>query len=297
MKNTYKRIVLITGLFCIAPLFYQFSQIKTPTTTSTLYTLKDIDFCGERVPIELTDVKERLDRELIVNINLHSATSLIIKRANRYFSDIEPILKRNGIPDDFKYLCVIESALTNATSTAGAKGFWQFMPETAKEYNLEVSSTVDQRYDVVKATEAACAYFKKAYNKFGNWTLVAASYNRGMAGIERQQVSQGVSDYYDLYLTEETSRYVFRILALKEIMLNQDKYGYIFTKEELYKPLKTRTISINSTIDNLQMWALSEGINFKILKLHNPWLIDTSLLVAPGKTYDIQIPTEGYKRK
>ncbi len=299
MRESYKRIAVITGILCAAPLFYQFTPVEKAreATEYSAYLPVNMSFCGERVPLEITDVKERLDRELIVNINLHSATSLIIKRASRYFPDIEPILKRNGIPDDFKYLCVIESALTNATSTAGAKGFWQFMPETAKEYGLEVSSTIDERYHIIKATEAACSYLKKAYNKFGNWTLVAAAYNRGMAGIERQQVAQGVTDYYDLYLNEETSRYVFRILALKEIMLNQDKYGYVFAKDELYRPIKTKTVTVNANIDNLQMWALDQGINYKILRLHNPWLIDTTMLVMTGKTYEIQIPTEGYKRR
>ncbi len=299
MRESYKRIAVITGILCAAPLFYQFTPVEKAreATEYSAYLPVNMSFCGERVPLEITDVKERLDRELIVNINLHSATSLIIKRASRYFPDIEPILKRNGIPDDFKYLCVIESALTNATSTAGAKGFWQFMPETAKEYGLEVSSTIDERYHIIKATEAACSYLKKAYNKFGNWTLVAAAYNRGMAGIERQQIAQGVTDYYDLYLNEETSRYVFRILALKEIMLNQDKYGYVFAKDELYRPVKTKTVTVNANIDNLQMWALDQGINYKILRLHNPWLIDTTMLVMTGKTYEIQIPTEGYKRR
>lgn len=296
MKKTYKNIALIAGVITLSTGFYQFTTFKKDAS-ETNYHIKSMDFCGERVPLEIIDVKERLDRELIVNMNLHSATSLIIKRANRHFVDIEPILKRNGIPNDFKYLCVIESALTNATSSAGAKGFWQFMPETAKEYNLEVSSTVDERYDVIKATEAACVYLKKAYAKFGSWTLVAAAYNRGMAGVERQQIAQGVTDYYDLYLTEETSRYVFRILALKEIMTNADKYGYVFSKDELYQPVKTKTVAVNANIDDLQKWALEQGINYKLLKFYNPWLIDTSLIVQPNKTYNIQIPTEGFKRK
>lgn len=299
MKINYRKSIFLIGIVSASSLFYQFKPIYSEPAqenSSTNYKLKDLDFCGERVPVEIIDVKERLDREMVVNINLHSATTLIIKRANRYFSDIEPILKKNGIPDDFKYLCVIESSLTNATSAAGAKGFWQFMPETAKEYNLEVSSTVDERYDVIKATEAACSYLKKAYTKFGNWTLVAAAYNRGMAGIERQQTAQGVTDYYDLYLNEETSRYVFRILALKEIMKNSDKYGFVFSKDELYKPVKTKTVPVSANIDDLQKWALDQGINYKLLKLFNPWLIDTSLLVYTGKTYNIQIPTEGYKR-
>ncbi len=296
MKKTYKKIVLIVGVVALSAGFYQFTTVEKNASETNFY-IKNADFCGERVPLEIIDVRERLDREMMVNINLHSATSLIIKRANRHFADIEPILKRNGIPNDFKYLCVIESALTNATSSAGAKGFWQFMPETAKEYNLEVSSTVDERYDVIKATEAACVYLKRAYAKFGNWTLVAAAYNRGMAGVERQQIAQGVTDYYDLFLNEETSRYVFRILALKEIMNNADKYGYVFSKDELYQPVKTKTVAVNSNIDDLQKWALEQGINYKLLKLYNPWLIDTSLIVNGSKSYNIQIPTEGFKRK
>ena len=296
MKKSYKKVAFVMALLACGALFYQFKTVDE-TNSNSAYLIKDLEFCGERVPVEIIDVKERLDREMVVNVNLHSATTLIIKRANRYFGDIEPILKKNGIPDDFKYLCVIESALTNATSSAGAKGFWQFMPETAKEYNLEVSSTVDERYDVLKATEAACTYLKRAYAKFGNWTLVAAAYNRGMAGIERQQVAQGVTDYYDLYLNEETSRYVFRILALKEIMKNSDKYGFVFSKDELYKPVKTKSVTVSANIDDLQKWALDQGINYKLLKLYNPWLIDTSLIVQSNKTYNIQIPTEGFKRK
>ncbi|WCM42328.1 lytic transglycosylase domain-containing protein [Flavobacterium sp. CBA20B-1] len=296
MKKSYKNAAIVVAILGLSGLFYQFTTIEK-VSTETGYHIKNIDFCGERVPVEIVDVKERLDRELVVNMNLHSATTLIIKRANRYFPEIEPILKRNGIPSDFKYLCVIESALTNATSSAGAKGFWQFMPETAREYNLEISSTVDERYDVIKATEAACVYLKRAYAKFGNWTLVAASYNRGMAGVERQLTAQGVTDYYDLYLNEETSRYVFRILALKEIMNNTDKYGFVFSKDELYQPVKTKTVAVNANIDDLQRWALNQGINYKLLKWYNPWLIDTSLIVSSNKTYNILIPIEGFKRK
>lgn len=296
MKKKYRKFIVIASIVASSALFYQFTTINKEHTSTNFY-IKNIDFAGERVPLEIIDVQERLDRELVVNINLHSSTTLSIKRANRFFPIIEPILKRHGIPNDFKYLCVIESGLANATSPAGAKGFWQFMPETAKEYNLEVSSTVDERLDVAKATEAACAYLKKAYAKFGNWTAVAAAYNRGMAGIERQQIAQGVTDYYDMFLNEETSRYVFRILALKEIMSHPDKYGYVFSKNELYHPIKTKTVTVNNSIDNLQTWALEQGINYKLLKLHNPWLIDTSLIVNESKSYDVQIPSEGFKRK
>ncbi len=300
MKTIWiKNTLMACGLIGTGLLLSQFTTEGTNTTVDIrnhAYVNNNMAFCNEKVPLQLIDVKERLDRELTTNINLHSSTTLIIKRANRYFPVIEPILKKNGIPDDFKYLCVIESSLANATSSAGAKGFWQFMPETAKEYNLEVSSTVDERYDVVKATEAASRYLQRAYAKFGNWTLVAAAYNRGMGGIERQLGAQGVTDYYDLYLNEETSRYVFRILALKEIMQHAANYGYELPKDVLYRPIKTRKVQISSNIDNLAQFALSEGINYKILKLHNPWLQDTSLIVQTGKIYEIEIPTEGYKK-
>lgn len=295
--NWLKNTLIASGLVGTGLLLSQFTTNGTNQNVDVrnhVYLGNNIAFCGEKVPLDIIDVKERLDREMTTNINLHSSTTLIIKRANRYFPVIEPILKKNGIPDDFKYLCVIESALANATSPAGAKGFWQFMPETAREYNLEVSSTVDERYDVVKATEAASQYLLRAYNKFGNWTLVAAAYNRGMAGIDRQIMAQSVSSYYDMYLNEETSRYVFRILALKEIMQNASKYGYELPKDVLYRPIKTRKVTINNNIPNLAQYAISEGINYKILKLHNPWLQDTSLTVQPGKTYQIEIPTEGY---
>lgn len=298
-KRSFKTIAVLAGVVGISTLFYQFTTNDTPSTDvrNHVFLPLNVAFASERVPVELVDVQERLDREMTVNINLHSSTSLIIKRANRYFPIIEPILKKHGIPDDFKYLCVIESALTNATSPAGAKGFWQFMPATAKEYNLEVSDTVDERYHLEKATEAACVYLKKAYAKFGNWTLTAAAYNRGIAGIERQVQAQGVNDYYDMFLNQETTRYIFRILALKEIMNNPDKYGYVFPKEALYRSVKTKTVNVSSSIEDLQTWALEQGINYKILKLHNPWLIDTNLTVSTGKSYVIQIPIENYKRR
>ena len=299
MKKHSNILLFSAGIIIGSGLFFRFTDKESSTTSieNHIYIPTNLNFCGESVPTEIVDVKERMDREFLININLHSSTSLIIKRANKFFPIIEPILKKNGIPDDFKYLCVIESALANATSSAGAKGFWQFMPATAKEYNLEVSSTVDERNHLEKATEAACKYLKRAHNKFGNWTLVAASYNRGMGGIENQLNVQGVSDYYDMYLTEETSRYVFRILALKEIMQNADKYGYKLPSDALYRNVKTKSVAVNTSIPNLQTWALEQGINYKTLKYHNPWLIDTSLTVASGKTYDIIIPLEGHKKK
>ncbi|MHC5310183.1 lytic transglycosylase domain-containing protein [Myroides sp. LJL116] len=253
-----------------------------PTPTSA-------NFAKEEVPLDILDVKERFDREMISNTNLHGSTILIIKRAERYFPVIEPILKQHGIPDDFKYLCVIESSLSNAVSSAGASGFWQFMKGTAKDYGLVVDDTVDERYDLEKATHKACEYFKDAKAKFGSWTLVAAAYNRGMAGITRAMDAQQVDNYYDLFLNQETSRYVFRILALKEIMSNTDKYGFTIPYSSKYQPVKLKQIEVDYPIDDLAYWAKQQGINYKLLKLYNPWLVNTSFK-PNGKTYQINIP-------
>lgn len=251
-----------------------------------------MNFAGENVPLNVLDVKERFDREMIINTNLHSTTIITMKRASRYFPIIEPILKKNGVPDDFKYLCVIESTLSNAVSSAGASGFWQFMKGTAKDYKMTVDEYVDERYDLVKATEAACKYFNDGYKKFGNWTLVAAAYNRGMSGVTRAMESQYVNNYYDLYLNQETSRYVFRILALKEIMAAPEKYKYDIPVQELYHPVKYKTVQLNTDVEDLALYAKDLGINYKLLKLYNPWLINTSIKVN-DKTYEIIIPTEG----
>jgi len=256
-----------------------------------------MDFAGEEVPTYMADVQERLDKEMITNMNYHTNTTLVIKRANKVFPVIEPILAKYGIPDDFKYLAVIESSLVNAVSPAGARGVWQFMPLTAKEKGMEVSDQVDERYHLVKATEAACKYFLSAKEKFGYWTLVAASYNGGIGGIKSKMVEQQVDSYYDLLLTEETSRYVFRILALKEIMKNADNYGFSIPKEALYYPIATKKIVVDSSLTNLAQFAKSQGVNYKILKLHNPWLRDKMLLNTTGKKYEIEIPITGYTNK
>ncbi len=255
-----------------------------------------MDFAGEEVPTYMADVQERLDKEMITNMNYHTNTTLVIKRANKVFPVIEPILAKYGIPDDFKYLAVIESSLVNAVSPAGARGVWQFMPLTAKEKGMEVSDQVDERYHLEKATEAACKYFLSAKEKFGSWTLAAASYNGGIGGIKSKMEEQQVDNYYDLLLTEETSRYVFRILALKEIMKNAANYGFSIPKEALYYPIATKKIVVDSTITNLAQFAKSQGVNYKILKLHNPWLRDKMLLNASGKKYEIEIPTTGYTK-
>lgn len=292
-KNIIKTSVFAVSLIGAGILFSQFATIdnnRGVDVKNHVFINKKLDFSNESVPVHITDVAERLDREMIVNINFHSNTILVIKRANRYFPIIEPILKKNGIPDDFKYLCVIESSLSNVTSPAGAKGFWQFMPATATEYGLEVADTVDERYHLIKATEAACAYFNKAYERFGNWTLVAAAFNRGTAGIQRQLDLQMVDNYYDLFINQETSRYVFRILALKEIMSDPGKYGFNIPKDARYPTIKTKKISVSENIDDLYQFAKNQGINYKLLKLHNPWLQSDKLEVSIGKTYEIEIP-------
>ena len=253
-----------------------------------------VNFCEEEAPLNILDVKERLDRELVTNANLHGSTILILKRANRVFPIIEPILAKNGIPDDFKYLAVIESALINASSPAGAKGVWQFMPETAREKGMEVNDNVDERYNLVKSTEAACQYLLVAKAKLGSWTLAAASYNGGMAGVTKQIEIQKQTNFYDLLLIEETHRYVFRILALKEIMKNPANYGFNLQTEKLYPALETKKIEVDSTITDLVSFATKQGINYKTLKLYNPWLRDRKLDNKLNKKYELEIPLNGF---
>lgn len=296
MKGIHKTIIIVAVIF-LSGLFVFATTKKTNSTVDSIDTSafpSKLDFAGEPTPLHIADVKERFDRELLVNVNLHASTILAIKRANRAFKIIEPILKRNGIPDDFKYLAVIESGLLNAVSPAGARGIWQFMPETGKERGMEVNENVDERYDLAKSTQAACSYFLSAKGKLGTWTLAAASYNGGMAGVNKQIAIQKISNYYDLLLTEETSRYVFRILALKEIMNNPSKYGYNIASEDLYTVLSTRKIEIDSAITDLADFAKGQGINYKILKIHNPWLREAKLINAEGKKYQIEIPLSGY---
>jgi len=253
-----------------------------------------IDFAGEKAPLNIADVHERLDRELLVNANLDATTVLIIKRANRAFPVIEPILKKYGIPDDFKYLAVIESGLVNVVSPAGARGVWQFMPDTGKERGLEINDVVDERYHLAKSTEAACRYLQSAYAKFGSWTLAAASYNGGFGGVNKQITFQGVTNYYDLLLTDETARYVFRILALKEIMQHPVSYNFTVLPAELYPVIPVKTVDVTTSIPDLAVFAKEQGINYKVLKIHNPWLRDRKLTVADGKKYTMEIPLSGY---
>ena len=298
--------VVICGLF-IQAIQSPMSANNTPDISKTkeqqtpqMLRVKALDipnvmtFAGERVPLQDTDVRERLDREIHVNTYWHSNMLLMIKKANRFFSEIEPLLKKYNLPDDFKYLAVAESGLDNVTSHAGASGFWQFMKATGKEYGLEINNYVDERYNLELATKVAAQYLINSKELFGSWTNAAAAYNAGNAGITKQMKRQDATDYYSLLLNSETGRYVFRILAFKEILSNPEKYGFYVDQQDLYQAIPTKTIIINTPVEDFAKFAKQQGINYKILKIHNPWLRDTYLKNASGKAYSIKIPIAGY---
>jgi len=250
-------------------------------------------FAGEDVPLENFDTWESLDRELLVNTYFHSQTLLYIKKTTRYFPVIETILKEHNIPEDFKYLPLAESGLSNAVSPAEAVAFWQLMAGTAREYGLEVNAEVDERYHLEKSTVAACSYLLKSYDKYQNWTLVAASYNNGRRGVDRQIERQDEMNYYDLLLNEETARYIFRILAIKLIIEDPRKYGFYFDEDDLYQPFPYHEVTVDSTISSFSEFAKGFNTNYKMLKYLNPWLRESYLSNKKGKSYQIKIPEEG----
>ncbi len=261
-----------------------------PLTITAPDVPKTYTLFGERVPLEQWDVRERFDRELLYNSYMQGSTTYIIKHTGRYMPMIERILKEKGIPDDMKYLCVAESALRNQRSRVGAAGFWQFMKKTAPSYGLYVDDEVDERYNPVKSTYAACKYLRQAYNKFGNWTAAAASYNCGMGGYNGNCTRQGTKNYYNLFLHSETMRYIFRIMALKYILENQKALGYNITAEDIYRPHSTRTVTITSGIGDIATWARSKGTNYKTVKFLNPWMRNRSLYNKKGRTYQVLLP-------
>jgi hypothetical protein len=256
---------------------------------------KELEFAGERVPLENFDTRESLDRELLINTYFHSQTILYIKKAGRYFPVIEPILKENNIPDDFKYLAVAESGLANVVSPKKAVGFWQLMEETSRDYRLEVSKEVDERYHLVKATEAACKFFKESYKKYNSWTMAAASFNAGRRGINRQITRQKQDNYFDLLLFEETARYIYRILALKLVMSNPEQYGFYIDSNDLYTPIPYEEVEVDSTIPDIAEFALLHSTNYKMIKSLNPWLRENTVTNKNNKTYIIKIPQEGLR--
>jgi hypothetical protein len=251
---------------------------------------REVHFAGERVPLEDPDVRERLDRELHVNTFWHSNTIFLLKRGNRWLPRMEEILKKHDVPTDMKYLAVIESDLQNKVSPSRAVGYWQLLRPTAMEFGLEVTGEVDERYHPLRSTEAACQYLLRSYRKFGNWTNAAASYNSGMRGLDRELRSQGVESYYDLLLNEETSRYIFRAIAVKLIFEDPGKFGFNIPEEQLYAYEPLTEIEIQASVDDLGRFALEKGVNYKTLKRYNPWLRKNTLTVVNGKTYIIELP-------
>ena len=250
-----------------------------------------IEILGEKIDLTRFDMYERYDRELTSFCYTHNLTLTLLKRANRYFPIIEPILKEEGIPADFIYLMAIESSLNPfAVSPAKAAGLWQIMETTGRELGLEVNANVDERYHVEKSTKAACKYLKNAYNIYGNWLAAAASYNAGRARITSELNKQGVDDVYDLWLNEETSRYTFRIMAIKEIMSRPYKYGFVLKSNQLYKPIKTKDVIVKGEIKDLAVFAKENGVTYSQLKQINQWLKGRSLINKTGKTYIIKIP-------
>ena len=298
MKSS-QRILSLLSVTIVTLLFYNGihkSDTDPETLTHKTYKIKalklpnGLNLAGERVPLEINDVKERMERELLVNTYWQSNGILLIKRANKYFPILEPLLKKHNLPDDFKFLALAESGFTDETSSVGAAGMWHFMRTTGKEYGLEINKNVDERYNIEKATEVAAEYLKKSKARLGSWTLAAAAYNAGNYGVSKRLEAQGVNNYYDALLPDETERYVFRILALKEIISNPKKYGFVFDQEDLYTVEATRTIKVDSAISNLTLFAKKYGMNYKELKIHNPWLRENNLNNKSRKLYKIKVP-------
>lgn len=267
---------------------YRISAIDIP---------EDLNFADEIVPQDDPEIMERVDREFLVNTYWQSNALLLMKRANMYFPIIEPILAKNGIPDDFKYLAVAESGLTNVVSHAGATGFWQIMKGTGKEYGLEINDNVDERYHLEKSTQVACDYLNKWKEKYGSWTLTAAAYNAGPGAISKFMGIQKVDGYYDLLLGQETGRYVFRIMAIKEILSSPQKYGFDIDKKDMYNAVPTFKVEIDEPVADFADFANKYEINYKILKRHNPWLREPHLNNASGTKYTIEIPNKGYYKE
>ena len=307
MSRKFLTFILIFGASLIVPaLFYFFTPDNG--VSDSLYkdafrrnykifavsVPDELEFAGEAVPMNVFYVHESLDRELLVNTYWHNKTVLMFKRAHRYFPVIEPILEEHGIPDDFKYLAVIESGLINVVSPSGAAGFWQFLKGTAKDYGLEVDKDVDERYNLQKSTAAACRYFRDSYAEFGSWALVAAAYNAGKRRIRESLEEQKTNSYYSLLLSEETSRYVYRILALKILFEHPTDYGFFLREKDFYPIIPAKTVIVDKNIKDLVSFAADHDISYKVLKLFNPWLRDKELKVRKGKPYTIIIPEDEY---
>jgi hypothetical protein len=255
----------------------------------------NVSFAGEKMSLENFDTRESLDREILTSAFRHSSTIMIIKRANRYLPVIEEILKENNIPDDFKYLVAAESEYSNMISPAGATGFWQIMAATGKEEGMEINDIVDERYNLERSTQFACDYFRKSYQKYGNWTLAAASYNGGRAALDEQIRIQQQNNYYDLLLSEETARYIFRAVAYKLVITDPEAFGFTLEKSDLYPVLNYYEVKVDTAVTDFSVFAKQMGTNYKMLKFLNPWLRKPYLTPKPNKVYLIKIPAEGMR--
>jgi hypothetical protein len=302
-KGYYYSIGIVVLLLLVAQLFLYSSDLKSEDKLHqeqfnvkygifAIVQPEDLNFSGEEIPIYSDDIWERIDKELLKNTYWQSNTMLYFKKANKYFSIIEPILKEYNIPDDFKYLAVIESGLDNVVSPSGAAGFWQIMKHTGREYGLEINKEIDERYNLEKATVVACRYLRDSYNKFGSWTMAAASYNMGKSGARKKINDQDSNNYYNLHLNSETSRYVFRIIAVKEIMQNPKRYGFMFRNKDLYTMPNFRTVVVDSTIFSLSDFAKLHDINYKLLKQFNPWVRASFIPFKSNKKYRLKIPAD-----
>jgi membrane-bound lytic murein transglycosylase D len=298
-KNiSYFLLILLVIILLVSSVLYQTSHrdVSLPGTNRQYYkivslTLPDtLSFAGEQVPLDIFYVREALDRELSVNTYWHSSTLQLMKRAHRWLPLIDTILMDQGVPLDFRYMPMVESGFQNVVSPARAVGYWQLLKPTAKEYGLVVNSEVDERYHVEKATRAACRYLKKSYQKFGSWTLVVASFNAGQNRIFRFMKQQKASSFYDLLVADETSRYIYRMLALKMIFENPERYGFYIESSEEYPVIPTKTVTVKGAVESWADFAHTQGISYKLLKYFNPWLRKTSLKNPRHKTYFIKVP-------
>ncbi len=270
------------------------TEAQTPSAVVNPTIPASVTFASSKISLDRADMYERYDRELTSMAYTHGNTLLTIKRANRYFPIIAPVLQKYGVPADLIYIACIESHLnTRAYSPAKAAGLWQFIPSAAKQYGLEVNEYVDERYHPVKATEAACKFLRSMKNRFGNWESAAAGYNAGSARIARDLEAQGVSTAHDLYLPDETSRYIFRLLAMKDIMENPAKYGFYLSADQLYYPIECSSVKVSGAVEDWAAWAKSHGTNYMTLRDLNPWIRAKSLPNKTGKTYEVLVPKKG----
>lgn len=301
MKAGYKASIIIAGLVLLSFLGYNVVCGSSTKKVNDQYIISAAElpqalaFAGDSVPLQKFDVRESLDREIHINIYFQSQTILILKRANRFLPEIERILKEEGVPTDFKYLAVAESGLANVVSPSKAAGFWQFLKGTGQDYKLKITEEVDERYHLEKSTRAACQYLKGLYSIFGNWTLAAAAYNVGENRLKDILANQRVASYYDLWLNEETARYVFRILALKLIIENPVAYGFLIPEKDLYQSLQYTELNVDSTVTDLAGFALAQKSNLKMLVYFNPWIRSSSLTCKASEKYIIRIPAPGFR--